>query len=107
MPWTPRTFLALLVASMGCWLERQAGAQIAFLKAEQRLFHTAPPRYVIDNSRTIRAQLRHTQFELGTIRARSAQSTRDRIRHGIQTNARALSIGSSMTRSPRGQLIKP
>jgi putative transposase len=37
MPWKPRTFLALLVANMGCWLERQAAAQIEYLKAENRL----------------------------------------------------------------------
>ena len=37
MPWKPRTFTALLVASMGCWLERQAAAQIEYLKAENRL----------------------------------------------------------------------
>lgn len=37
MPWKPRTFIALLVASMGCWLERQAAAQIEYLKAENRL----------------------------------------------------------------------
>jgi hypothetical protein len=36
MTWKPRTFLALLVASMGCWLERQAAAQIEYLKAENR-----------------------------------------------------------------------
>ena len=37
MIWKPRTFLAVLVASMGCWLERQAAAQIEYLKAENRL----------------------------------------------------------------------
>src|SRR5487761_2147870 len=37
MPWKPQTFLALLVESMGCWLERQAAAQIEYLKAENRL----------------------------------------------------------------------
>ena len=37
MPWKPRTFLALLVAGMGCWLERQGAAQIEYLKAENRL----------------------------------------------------------------------
>jgi transposase InsO family protein len=37
MPWKPQTFLALLVASMGCWLERQAAAQIEYLKGENRL----------------------------------------------------------------------
>jgi len=36
MAWKPRTFLALLDASMGCWLERHA-AQIEYLKAENRL----------------------------------------------------------------------
>jgi hypothetical protein len=36
MTWKPRTFLALLVASIGCWLERQAAAQIEYLKAENR-----------------------------------------------------------------------
>src|SRR5487761_2516342 len=37
MSWKPRTFLARLVASMGCWLERQAVAQVDYLKAENRL----------------------------------------------------------------------
>jgi len=37
MPWKPRTFLALLVASMGCWLERQTAAQIECMKSENRL----------------------------------------------------------------------
>jgi putative transposase len=37
MAWKPRTFLALLLASMGCWLERQAATQIEYLKAENRL----------------------------------------------------------------------
>jgi hypothetical protein len=32
--------LALLVASMGCWLERQAVAQIEYLKAENRLLRS-------------------------------------------------------------------
>src|ERR1700730_10647659 len=32
--------LALLVASMGCWLERQALAQIEYLKAENRLLRS-------------------------------------------------------------------
>jgi hypothetical protein len=40
MPWKPQNFLALLVASMGCWLERQAAAQIEYLKAENRLLRS-------------------------------------------------------------------
>jgi hypothetical protein len=40
MTWEPRTFLALLVAGMGCWLERQAAAQIEYLKAENRLLRS-------------------------------------------------------------------
>jgi hypothetical protein len=40
MSWKPRTFLALLVASMGCWLEREAVAQIEYLKAENRLLRS-------------------------------------------------------------------
>ena len=37
MPWKPQSLLALLAASMGCWLERQAAALIEYLKAEHRL----------------------------------------------------------------------
>src|SRR5271169_4675736 len=40
MSWKPRNFLALLVAGMGCWLERQAAAQIEYLKAENRLLRS-------------------------------------------------------------------
>ena len=36
MPWMPRNFLALLIASMACWLERHAAAEIKYLKAENR-----------------------------------------------------------------------
>jgi transposase InsO family protein len=40
MTWKPRNFLALLVASMGCWLEQQAAAQIEYLRAENRLLRS-------------------------------------------------------------------
>jgi len=40
MSWKPRTFLALLVASVGCWLEREAVAQIEYLRAENRLLRS-------------------------------------------------------------------
>src|SRR5271154_6333609 len=40
MSWKPPLFLTLLVASMGCWLERQAASQIEYLKAENRLLRT-------------------------------------------------------------------
>src|SRR6266404_7051221 len=36
MSWKPPHWLALVIASMACWLERQAGAQIEYLKAENR-----------------------------------------------------------------------
>src|SRR6266404_5489961 len=36
MAWKPPHWLALVIASMACWLERQAGAQIEYLKAENR-----------------------------------------------------------------------
>ena len=36
MPCMPRNFLALLIASMACWLQRQAAAKIEYLKAENR-----------------------------------------------------------------------
>jgi putative transposase len=36
MPWMPRNFLALLIASMACWLQRLAAAEIEYLKAENR-----------------------------------------------------------------------
>src|SRR5712672_113357 len=32
MSWTPPHWLALVIASMACWLERQAGAQIDYLR---------------------------------------------------------------------------
>ncbi len=37
MEWKPRTFLALLVAGMACWLEWRAAVQIEYLKLENRL----------------------------------------------------------------------
>src|SRR3982074_3762920 len=40
MTWKPRNFLALLVASMGCCLERQAAAHIEYLRAENRLLRS-------------------------------------------------------------------
>jgi putative transposase len=36
MAWNPRDLLTLLLASMVCWLERQAALQIEYLKAENR-----------------------------------------------------------------------
>ena len=32
----PRHFLALLIASMACWMQRHAAAEIDYLKAENR-----------------------------------------------------------------------
>jgi hypothetical protein len=37
MFWKPRNFLALLIASMACWLERQGASQIEYLKSENRV----------------------------------------------------------------------
>jgi putative transposase len=36
MAWKPSNLLTLLIASMACWLERQAASQIEYLKAENR-----------------------------------------------------------------------
>lgn len=36
MSWKPASLLALLIASMACWLERQAASQIEYLKAKNR-----------------------------------------------------------------------
>jgi hypothetical protein len=36
MLWKPRNLLALVTASMACWLERHAASQIDYLKAENR-----------------------------------------------------------------------
>jgi putative transposase len=36
MSWKPRNFLVLLIASMACWLERQAFSQMEYLKGENR-----------------------------------------------------------------------
>ena len=36
MLWKPRNFVALLIATMACWTERQAAAQLNYLKAEKR-----------------------------------------------------------------------
>jgi len=36
MTWTPRSLLALTIAAMASWLERQAAVQIQYLKAENR-----------------------------------------------------------------------
>jgi transposase-like protein len=40
MSWRPGNFVVLLVASMGCWIERQAEARIEYLKAENRLLRS-------------------------------------------------------------------
>ena len=34
MLWKPRNFVALLIATMACWAERRAAAQLDYLKAE-------------------------------------------------------------------------
>jgi hypothetical protein len=36
MSWRPPNVLVLLIASVACWLERQAASQIEYLKAENR-----------------------------------------------------------------------
>jgi hypothetical protein len=36
MMWRPRNFVALLIATMACWTERQAAAQLDNLKVENR-----------------------------------------------------------------------
>src|SRR5450759_4845919 len=36
MSWKRPSLLALFIASMACWLERQAASQIEYLKAENR-----------------------------------------------------------------------
>jgi hypothetical protein len=36
MLWKPRNFVALMIATMACWTERQAAAQLDYLKVENR-----------------------------------------------------------------------
>jgi hypothetical protein len=43
MLWKPRKFVALLIATMACWTERQAAAQLDFLKAENRALRELDP----------------------------------------------------------------
>ena len=71
MSWKPRTFLALLVASMGCWLERQAAAQIEYLKAENRLLR----------SRLGRRRLVFTDAERHTLAALAKEIGTKALRH--------------------------
>jgi len=66
MSWTPRNFLALLVASMGCWLERQAAAQIEYLKAENRLLRSRLGRRRIVFTDAERSTLATLAKEIGT-----------------------------------------
>jgi len=44
MLWKPRNFVALLIATMACWTERQAAAQLDYLKVENRALSPAPSR---------------------------------------------------------------
>jgi len=66
MTWKPRTFLALLVAGMGCWLERQAAAQIEYLKAENRLLRSRLGRRRIVFTDAERSTLATLAKEIGT-----------------------------------------
>src|ERR1700689_520152 len=66
MSWNPRTFLALLVASMGCWLEREAVAQIEYLKAENRLLRSRLGRRRLLFSDAERRTLATLAKEIGT-----------------------------------------
>jgi len=58
--------LALLVASMGCWLERQALAQIEYLKAENRLLRSRLGRRRVLFSNAERHALATLAKEIGT-----------------------------------------
>ena len=64
MTWKPRTFLAL--AGMGCWLERQAAAQIEYLKAENRLLRSRLGRRRIVFTDAERNTLATFATEIGT-----------------------------------------
>ena len=66
MSWKQRTFLALLVASMGCWLERQAAVQIEYLKAENRLLRTRLGRQRLVFTDPERQTLAALAKEIGT-----------------------------------------
>jgi hypothetical protein len=72
----PRTFLALLIASMGCWLERQAAAQIEYLKAENRLLRARLGRqrlvFTDPERRTLAALAKEIGIK-GTANPRSAR----------------------------------
>jgi hypothetical protein len=60
MSWNPRSGLALVTASMACWLERQAAAQIEYLKADSRALRTRLGRrriLIIDAERQTLASL--------------------------------------------------
>jgi putative transposase len=66
MAWKPRNFLALLIASMGCWLERQAAAQIEYLKAENRLLRSKLGRRRLLFSEAERSTLATLAKAIGT-----------------------------------------
>ncbi len=66
MSWSPGNFVALLVASMGCWLERQAEARIEYLKAENRLLRLRLGRRRILFSDAERRTLATLAKEVGT-----------------------------------------
>ena len=58
--------MALLVASMGCWLERQAEARIEYLKAENRLLRSRLERRRVLFSAAERRTLATLAKDIGT-----------------------------------------
>ena len=66
MSWRLRNFVALLVASMGCWIERQAEVPIEYLKTENRLLRSRLGRRRILFSDAERRTLATLAKEMGT-----------------------------------------
>jgi len=66
MSWKPGNFIALLVTSMGCWLERQAEARIEYLRTENRLLQSRLGRGRILFTDAERRTLATLAKEIGT-----------------------------------------
>jgi hypothetical protein len=70
MLWKPRNLLALITASMACWLERHAASQIDYLKAENRALR----------SRLERGRILFTDAERRTLGALAKEVGRRELR---------------------------
>ena len=65
MSWKRPSLLALFIASMACWLERQAASQIEYLKAENRALRSRLGRRRILFSNAERRTLGSLAKEVG------------------------------------------